>query len=278
MSTADPVATLGLSIPLILVVAKVGGALASRVRQPPVVGELVAGVFLGTIPIPAFAAIRSDPNMDVLARLGALVLLFEVGLETTVRDVMRVGFTAARVAVLGAAGTLLAGWAAAAVAMPRSSTLVHFFLAAAMTATSIGVSARVLKESGASRGREAHTILGAAVLDDVLGLIVLATLGGSVAGSVGGKIPTPWSVGVLIAKTLGFLFAALFVGGQISPMLFRLTRGEVTLVFANIGLSLRLLDTSMYAALIAVVVLTTLVTPVALRWRLRSTGQWQDVR
>ena len=120
------------------------------------------------------------PYIDILARIGALVLLFEVGLESTIHEVMQVGFASLRVAVLGTAGTLVAGWLAARLVLPNQTTLLHLFLAAALTATSIGISARVLKDVGVSRSREAHTILGAAVFDDILGLVVLAVISGAV--------------------------------------------------------------------------------------------------
>src|SRR4029077_15850426 len=112
MGASDPVASFGLAIALILVLAKLGGELASRLRQPPVLGELLAGILLGSIPRAPWADLRSDPHVDMLARLGALVLLFEIGLDTTVREVMQVGLASARVAFLGIAGTLLLGWVA----------------------------------------------------------------------------------------------------------------------------------------------------------------------
>jgi Kef-type K+ transport system membrane component KefB len=118
---------------------------------------------------------------------------------------------------------LLAGWAAAAVAMPASSTLVHLFVAAAITATSIGISARVVKDAGAARTREAHLILSAAVLDDILGLVALAIVTATVTRSAQGGSITPWDVAWLVAKTVGFLALAIVVGVKLSPTLFRLT-------------------------------------------------------
>jgi len=396
----DPVSRLGLSIALILAVAKVGGDLAARLKQPSVLGELLAGIVLGSIGLPFFEGLRTDPNIDMLARLGVLILLFEVGLESTVRDVMQVGFASLRVALLGTVGTLLTGWAAAAIAMPDSSTLVHLFVASAITATSIGISARVLKDVGAARSREAATILSAAVLDDILGLIALAIVTGMVTHSASGAAVTPWTVIRLVLVTVGFLALAIVAGVKLTPLLFRLTarlrtsgvllatglsfcfvlawasnaiglapivgaftaglilddshsrrfvergeaslssrmepisswlvpiffvlmgmrsdlsaivhprtlllvvllvvaavvgklacalgaprgsnrlavalgmipRGEVSLVFASLGLSMGLLDAGQYSALVTVVVLTTLVTPAALRARLRSSA------
>jgi Kef-type K+ transport system membrane component KefB len=219
-STSDPSSRLGLAIAVILVAAAVGGDIASRLKQPPVLGELVAGIVLGTLPVPWVRELRTDPGLDLLARLGVLVLLFEVGLESTVREVMRVGIASARVAVLGSLGAMVCGWCAVRLAMPHSNGLVQVFVAASLTATSIGISARVLKDAGVSRTPEAHTILGAAVLDDVLGLIVLALVSGSVLHA-GSGAASAGAVAWLVVKTVGFLGVALVVGVALSPMVFR---------------------------------------------------------
>ncbi len=173
-STSDPVSRLGLSIAIVLVAAKVGGDLASRLKQSSVLGELAAGILLGSLPVALLRELRTDAGVDMLARIGVLVLLFEVGLESTLRDVLAVGTASARVAIAGSLGSLLCGWLAARLVMPEAGSLVHLFVAGALTATSIGISARVLKDAGASRTLEARTILGAAVLDDILGLVMLA--------------------------------------------------------------------------------------------------------
>lgn len=222
MFSADPVARLGLSIAIILTVAKVGGDLATRARQPAVLGELLGGLLLGSIPLPLFAQLRTDPDVDLLARLGVLVLLFEVGLEATVRDVMRVGASAAAVAVLGTLGTLAAGLGAITLVQPHGSVPLHLFLAASLTATSIGIGARVLQDLGASRTREAHTILGASVIDDVLGLVVLAIASGAMKQSGGGQV-APGAVVLRLLETMAFLAGAIFIGVKLSPALFRLT-------------------------------------------------------
>jgi len=220
--SADPVARLGLSIAIILVVAKLGGDLASRARQPSVLGELLGGLLLGSIPLPLFAELRTDPDVDLLARLGVLVLLFEVGLEATVRDVVRVGASAAAVAILGTLGTLAAGWGALTLVQPHGSVPLHLFLAASLTATSIGIGARVLQDLGASRTREAHTILGASVIDDVLGLVVLAIASGAMKQAGGGQV-APLAVVLRLLETMAFLAGAIILGVKLSPALFRLT-------------------------------------------------------
>lgn len=237
-STSDPVSRLGLAIAVILVAAKVGGDLSVRVKQPSVLGELVAGILLGNLPLSFFRELRTDAGVDMLARIGVLVLLFEVGLDSTVQDVMRVGVPSLRVATLGTLGTLLFGWLASRLAAPGSSTLEQVFMAAALTATSVGISARVLKDLGASRSPEAHTILGASVLDDVLGLVVLAIVGSTVAHAGAGGL-TPWSTAFLVAKTIGFVAIALLAGTKLSPAIFRASarlRSGGALVAAGLSL------------------------------------------
>ncbi len=219
----DPVSRLGLAIALILAVAKVAGDVATRLGQPSVLGELLAGIVLGSVPLSFFEGLRTDASLDMLGRLGVLVLLFEVGLESTIRDVLGVGVASMRVATLGTVGTLLAGWAAAAVAMPGAGTLVHLFMASSITATSIGITARVVKDAGAARTREAHLILSAAVLDDILGLIALAIVTATVTRSANGGTLTPGAIAWLVAKAVGFLALGLVVGVKLSPLLFRLT-------------------------------------------------------
>ena len=103
------IAHVALLIAVILVAAKVGGELATRLKQPPVVGELLMGLFLGSLPFRFAAELGSDAAVDVLSQLGVLILLFEVGLESTVRDVLAVGASATRVAILGTIGSFCAG-------------------------------------------------------------------------------------------------------------------------------------------------------------------------
>jgi Kef-type K+ transport system membrane component KefB len=221
-ATSDPVSRLGLAIAVVLLAAKLGGDLAARSRQPSVLGELIAGVVLGSLPFAFFRELRTDVGLDTLARLGVLVLLFEVGLESTVRDVLRVGVASARVALVGSLGTLACGWIAARLVMPSASSLAQVFIAAAMTATSIGISARVLKDAGASRTREARTILGAAVLDDILGLVILALVSSTAVNARSGSVHLE-GVAWLVVKTLAFLAAALAAGVKLSPWVFRTT-------------------------------------------------------
>src|SRR5687767_9676034 len=128
---ADPIATVAAYLAIILVVAKLAGDLAARVGQPSVLGELIAGVLLGNLSLlgPAwFEPIEIDGAVDLLARIGVLILLFEVGLESTVRQMLKVGATAALVAVVGVAAPFALGWGVAAWLLPGETGHVHAFL------------------------------------------------------------------------------------------------------------------------------------------------------
>ncbi len=206
------VLTVLLGLIVILVAAKLGGDLFERFGQPSVLGELVFGVILGNlslIGIDAFGGFTENITLTVLAEVGVIILLFQVGLESTVGDMMRVGPTALLVALLGVITPFFLGWGVGALFLPDESIFVHIFLGATLTATSVGITARVLKDIHKLASKEGRIILGAAVIDDILGLIVLTVVAGTIsAAATGGSLG---SVDVLwiIAK------AVLFVGGAI---------------------------------------------------------------
>lgn len=222
---ADAVAPVILAIAVILAGAKLGGDLATRIGQPAVLGELVAGVLLGNLHLLGvhwFQAIASNATVDVLAQLGVLILLFQVGLESTVRDMLKVGLPALFVAVLGVVAPFALGWGVGAVLLPDHSPYAHAFLGATLTATSVGITARVLSDIGKSRSPEARVILGAAVVDDVLGLVILAIVGGAIQAADRGEAIALGSILAVVLKALVFLGGALAVGTTISPRLFHL--------------------------------------------------------
>jgi Kef-type K+ transport system membrane component KefB len=210
---------------VILAGAKLGGDLATRAGQPAVLGELVAGVLLGNLHllgVPWFRAIASNPSIDVLAQLGVLILLFGVGLESTVRDMLKVGLPSLLVAVLGVVTPFALGWGVGAILLPEHSSYAHAFLGATLTATSVGITARVLSDIGKSRSPEARVILGAAVIDDVLGLVILAIVGGAIQAADRGEAIAIGAVLVVVLKALVFLGGALALGTTLSPRLFHL--------------------------------------------------------
>ena len=219
----DPVTPVVIALEIILAVAKLGGHLAVRVGQPAVLGELVAGVVLGSLDLVGigwFSGIEADPTVDILARLGVVILLFEVGLESTVRDMLKVGLPSLLVAVLGVAAPFALGWGVSAWLLPERSVYVHAFLGATLTATSVGITARVLQDLGRSKSAEARVILGAAVIDDVLGLVILAVVAGVIAAADRGASLSSTEVALVLGKAVAFLFGALALGVYLSPRVF----------------------------------------------------------
>ena len=219
------IAVVLLALAVILAGAKLGGDLATRAGQPAVLGELVAGVLLGNLHllgIPWFRAMASNPGVDVLAQLGVLILLFAVGLESTVRDMLKVGLPSLLVAVLGVVTPFALGWGVGALLLPEHSSYVHAFLGATLTATSVGITARVLSDIGKSRTPEARVILGAAVIDDVLGLVILAIVGGTIQAADRGDPIAMGAIALVFVKAIVFLGGALALGATLSPRLFQL--------------------------------------------------------
>ncbi len=217
-------AQVALFLAIILVVAKLGGHLASRLGQPSVLGELVAGIVLGNLGLLGWTAlepIKSSHDIDLLAQLGVLILLFQVGLESTVSQMLKVGPRSLLVAVVGVITPFALGWGVGRWLLPDRGTLVHVFLGAALTATSVGITARVLKDLGRSQSDEARIILGAAVIDDVLGLVVLAVVGGVIEAAGSGVPFSSAKVLWIFAKSLMFLVGALGLGVWLSPRLFK---------------------------------------------------------
>jgi Na+:H+ antiporter len=220
-----PVTQLLLALAVVLAVAKVGGDLAARLRQPTVLGELVAGVLLGNLGLIGLTwaePLKANTTLDVLAQLGVIILLFEVGLESTVRDMVKVGVTSLLVAVLGVATPFALGWGVGALLLPTHSPYVHAFLGATLTATSVGITARVLQDLGKSKTPEARVILGAAVIDDVLGLVILAVVAGIIQAADTGVQLAYGSIALIVGKAAVFLFGAVFLGLALSPRLFGL--------------------------------------------------------
>jgi Kef-type K+ transport system membrane component KefB len=237
----DPSATLILYLAIILGAAKLGGDLAVRLKQPAVLGELLVGVLLGNLGglgLHVLELIKTDSMVDMLARLGVLLLLFEVGLESTVGQMMKVGVSSFLVASLGVVAPFALGWGAGALLLPAEGPYVHAFLGATLTATSVGITARVLQDLGKSQSAEARVILGAAVIDDVMGLVILAVVTGVIAAAARGGSMSFLQIGLIFGKAAGFLVAALFLGVKLSPRLFHIaSRLQVRGVLLALGLS-----------------------------------------
>ena len=147
--------------------------------------------------------------IKMLAGIGVVLLLFEVGLESNVRDMLSVGASSMIVAVLGVVAPMILGYGIGMWLLPERGWQVHAFLGATLCATSVGITARVLKDLGRSQQRESRIILGAAVIDDVLGLIVLAIVSGVIQQGANFE---PISLVWIVLKAFGFLFGAIVLG------------------------------------------------------------------
>jgi Kef-type K+ transport system membrane component KefB len=237
------VARFFLLLAAILGAAKLFGELAERIGQPAVLGELLAGVLLGGSVLGLVPAEGVEAELiHVLAELGVALLLFEIGLETDLREMFRVGTAALAVAIVGITLPFAFGylyWRYAPHAASGSGDLVTaaIFIGATLTATSVGITARVLSDLDRMSTPEARIIIGAAVIDDVLGLVILSVVTGVAAGA---------SVSVLgISRTLvvavGFLVVAVVVGRFVAPRLFDVIvrmRVRYVLVVASIAFAL----------------------------------------
>ena len=267
---AAPMVLAGVLLTLIFIylASKLGGELSKLVDLPPVLGELVAGLLVGVsalhlLVFPETGAVATDSVVitilqqvagldpanaseifassgevvSVLAELGVIVLLFEIGLESDLRELQKVGATAAIVAVVGVVVPFVAG-TIGLMAIFGMSTIPAVFAGAALTATSIGITSKVLSELGQLKSTEGQIIVGAAVIDDVLGIIVLAVVA-SLAKT--GEVDTTNLLYLIISATtflLGSIFFGKFFNKSFIAIAERLqTRGKLVipaLVFALI--------------------------------------------
>lgn len=225
---SNPVAPLLAAIVLILLCAKVGGDIFERLHMPAVLGELTVGILIGNLGYltgfdlleflhaPAEGSLGNPYStgaaLKMLAEIGVVLLLFEVGLESSIKDMLRVGASSLLVALLGVVAPMLLGIGVGALMLSHEPWQVHLFLGATLCATSVGITARVLKDLGRSQQRESQIILGAAVIDDVLGLIVLAVVSGIIEKGADFEAA---SLITIIAKALGFLLVAVLLGSHL---------------------------------------------------------------
>lgn len=224
-SSGDPAARAALALAVILPAARLGAHVAVRLGQAAVLGELVAGLLLGNLGLAGlhlFEPLASDPAIDLLARLGVILLLFQVGLESTVRQMLSVGWSALLVATLGVVTPMALGFLVGEWLLPGSGLVTHAFLGATLSATSVGITARVLQDLGAGQTREARTILGAAVIDDVLGLLLLGVVTGMAVAAAAGTGIAAGAIARSTGQSLAFLIGALALGIWLAPRYFRL--------------------------------------------------------
>jgi Kef-type K+ transport system membrane component KefB len=163
----------------ILVAAKVGNEIFRRLGQPTVVGEILGGVVAGPAVLGVY---QINAETELFAEIGVVLLLFQVGVETRLHELLRVGVTALAVGALGVLLPFGAGFLAAEIAGGDLATAV--FLAAALTATSVGITSNVLRDLGGLHTKSGRVILGAAIIDDVLAIMILSVATGVAAGSL----------------------------------------------------------------------------------------------
>lgn len=196
--------------------------LVERIGQPAVLGELVIGIVLGNlalIGLPLFEPIKSDKVIAFLAELGVVVLLFQIGLESSVQSMMKVGWRAFLVACIGVVAPFVLGtWVVGPWLLPGLSFEAYLFLGATLTATSVGITGRVFRDMGRLQMREAQIVLGAAVIDDVLGLMILAVVSAIVSTGSFDVLAIGW----IVVKAFLFLAGSLVLGQLLAPHISRL--------------------------------------------------------
>lgn len=191
---------------IVFVAAQIGAELAGRLKLPAVVGEIAAGCVIGSS---VLGWIQLNEPLEVLAEIGAVLLLFSVGLETRVGDLRKVGKVAGLVGVLGVLLPFIMGAAWAKFA--GFETPKALFIAAAFVATSAGITARVLQDLKALGRIESRVILGAAVIDDILAMLLLGVV---TALQSGGGVDIP-QIAVVLLQAVGFVALIALVGTKI---------------------------------------------------------------
>ena len=196
----------------ILVAAKLFGELAEKIGQPAVLGELLAGVLLGASVLDVVH--HDEEIIHLLAEVGVIVLLFEIGLETQLKKLLQVGAASGLTAIVGVVLPFVLGYVVAL--WFGRDVMTALVVGAALTATSVGITARVLSDLGRLQEPESQIVLGAAVIDDVVGLVILAVVSGMIAGAQ----VTVGSVAWTTFLAFGFIAVVLMVGRLTVPYLF----------------------------------------------------------
>jgi Kef-type K+ transport system membrane component KefB len=265
------------SLVVIYLASKIGGELCVRVNLPPVLGELLGGVIVGVSVLkllifpdvnlgadsslviqwltataglaPEAAQIvfeRESESIAILAELGVIVLLFEIGLESDLEELLRVGTQAVVVAVVGVAVPFALG-TIGLIYFFHTPTIAAIFAGASLTATSIGITAKVLTEIGKLKTTEGQIIIGAAVVDDVLGIIILAVVAGL---SKTGRVDIS-TIGYLVFSATVFLVGAILLGRWLKDYFVIIvnklqTRGQVLVISSIFAVSLAYVATAIH--------------------------------
>ena len=208
----------------LLLLAKLGGEAVTRLGMPAVLGELGVGIVAGNLGLVGWHGLEfaiTDAQLAFLRELGVILLLFQVGLESNLGQMARVGAAAFAVACVGVALPMALGYGLHAALAPARTWHTHLFIGAVLTATSVGITARVFKDLGRIDSPTGRVVLGAAVIDDVLGLIVLAVVSGVVTGAERGGALDALAILAIVGKAAGFLVIAIVAGPPVSRRLYR---------------------------------------------------------
>jgi Kef-type K+ transport system membrane component KefB len=234
---------------IVLVAAKVAAEVAERVGVPAVVGEIVAGILIGPSLLGWVGA--DDQVLRTLGEIGVILLLLEVGMEMNLSELGRVGRASFTVAVIGVVAPLVLGIAAIQLLGDDFNTAL--FIGAALTATSVGITARVFGDLRALATTEARIVLGAAVADDVMGLVVLTVVVRLVTDGSVSVISVLGIIGVAVA----FLVISGLVGLRVAPALFagieRISRSTGTLIALALAFTLAFAELANAARLAPIV-------------------------
>ena len=218
-SGSDVVGENLLWLALIILAARLFAPLAQKIGFPAVLGELLLGVVLGNLGLLGFHyfdTVARDPIIMFMAELGVIILLLQIGLETRLGDLVSVGARASAVGTVGIVVPFVLGaFVAGPLVLPGMEFNAYLFLGATLAATSVGITGRVFRDLGKLKMPEAQVVLGAAVIDDVLGLVILAVVSSLVeAGTV-----SVVDVLLIIAKAVAFLGGSIAIGRAIAPRL-----------------------------------------------------------
>ncbi len=242
------------ALAILIVAAHLGGFVARRARLPSVVGELGAGIALAVIPSDFLRSLPSESLVNACGELGVMLLMFDIGLELKTSDLQRVGLSAFLAASIGVSGSLVLVAVASAVLGASASLRGDVFVGATLAATSMGIAGRVLREFGETQSPEGRVVLAAAVLDDVMSLLLLAFASALVGGH--GGAPDRASLGVITIRAISFLVLGLTVGRVLLPRGFRLASkvaGDGALVVFGLAVCLAYSWAASFAGLAPVI-------------------------
>jgi Kef-type K+ transport system membrane component KefB len=207
----DPIVNVLLGLSIVILAAKVGAVLANSFKQPLVLGELLAGITLASFSLLGFNGfnfLKDNSTLEIFSSLGVIILLFEVGLESQLSEMVAVGRKSLLVASVGVIMPFILGYYVSGMIIQDLPNISKIFIGAMLTATSVGITARVFKDLNFLGTKEAKIVLGAAVIDDILGLIILAVVSGIAVTGVIDFI----SIGSISLKAIIFILLSVLAG------------------------------------------------------------------